>query len=160
MLVRRGDRFPTIKKLLETYDEIRDDLAKGNSGAGDPDCPDCYGEGRLYILRTYPDMKDATGKLVPYELMCRCGRCSRDRGNRKIPASDRGRIEQNPNVIKILNEKPSEKPLPKMAVTEKDLSIEFGSMVDDEELRFKEAERKAILEEQRRSLGNEKDNQV
>jgi hypothetical protein len=149
--IRRGDRFPTIKQLLESWDEIREDRVEGDSGAGDPDCPDCYGEGRLYFMRTYEDMRDAHGDLIPYETMGRCARCSMNRGNRRIGAIWRGKLEDNPNVIKILNEAPAEKPVPKKMLTEKELAVEFGE-IDEEELRFREAERRAILEEQRRSL--------
>jgi hypothetical protein len=141
-----GDRFPTIRKILEVYHDVRSDRSamQGDSGAGDPDCPDCYGEGRIYFMRTYEDMRDAHGDLIPYETMGRCARCSMNRGNRRIGAIWLGKLEDNPNVIKVLNEAPAEKPVPKKMLTKKELAVEFGE-IDEEELRFREEERRAIL---------------
>ena len=153
-LLRNADRFPTIKQILAAYADVRDDLNREDSGLGDPECKDCYGEGRIYFIRTFPDMKDLDGNLIPYEWMGRCAACASDRGNMKIAAVWRGRLEQNPNVIRILNQKPADKPLPRVMVSEKDLDVEFG-VIDEAEEKYRREERLAILDEQRRSIQNE-----
>lgn len=153
--IRKCERFPSIKFFLECYEETRSESPdKEDPGAGDRDCPDCHGEGRLYIKRTYPDMIMNNGEPMIYEMMARCGTCCRHRGNKKIPAVDRARLEANPNVIEVepnLNEQLKE-PAKKL-VTEDDFDfLKPFDVEDDEERRFKEEERLAILAGQAEDL--------